>query len=113
MWLRASLTLAAVTAFQAAACLLWLRAREPGQVGRLLSAWRSGAGVGLAGMLGSFGWFAAFTLENAAHVRAVGQVEVVFMIGASILMFGEWPSRREAAGVALIGLGVAGMVLAA
>ncbi len=111
VWLRASVTLAAVTAFQAAACLLWLRAREPGQAGRLLVSWRSGASVGLAGMLGSFGWFAAFTMENAAHVRAVGQVEVVFMIGASILMFGERPSRRELSGVVLIGLGIAGLVL--
>ncbi len=113
LWLRATVALAAVTAFQATACLLWLRLREPGQARRLLAGWRSGMQVGLAGMLGSLGWFAAFTMENAAHVRAVGQVEVVFMIGASILMFGERPSRREISGVALIALGVVWMVLAA
>lgn len=109
--LRAVTTLAFVTAFQALAVLAWLKFREPGEAGRLLRSWRSAAWVGLVGMLGSLAWFTAFTLQNAAHVRALGQVEVVFMIGASILFFRERVTAREIIGVLLVSAGILGLVL--
>ncbi|WP_439619434.1 EamA family transporter [Hyphomonas sp.] len=109
--LRAVTTLAFVTAFQALAVLAWLKFREPGEAGRLLRSWRSAAWVGLVGMLGSLAWFTAFTLQNAAHVRALGQVEVVFMLGASILFFRERVTLREIIGVLLVSAGILGLVL--
>lgn len=109
--LRAVTTLAFVTAFQALAVLAWLKFREPGEAGRLLRSWRSAAWVGLVGMLGSLAWFTAFTLQSAAHVRALGQVEVVFMIGASILFFRERVTAREIIGVLLVSAGILGLVL--
>jgi drug/metabolite transporter (DMT)-like permease len=109
--LRALTTLAFVTAFQALGVLAYLRLREPGEVGRLLRSWRSAGWVGLVGMLGSLAWFTAFTLQNAAHVRALGQIEVVFMIGASILFFKERTSAREIIGVLLVSAGILGLVL--
>jgi len=100
--LRALLALAAATSLQALAMTLWLGWREPGEVGRVLARWRRTALVGLAGMLGSLGWFSAFALQNAAHVRALGQVEVVFTLIASALIFRERLALREAAGMALV-----------
>jgi drug/metabolite transporter (DMT)-like permease len=111
VFLRAATTLAFVTAFQALAVLAFLQVREPGQAGRLLRSWRSAAWVGLIGMLGSLAWFTAFTLQNAAHVRALGQVEVIFMIGASILFFKERVTAREIIGVVLVSVGILGLVL--
>jgi len=111
VFLRAATTLAFVTTFQALAVLAYLRLREPGEAGRLLRSWRSAAWVGLAGMLGSLAWFTAFTLQNAAHVRALGQIEVVFMIGASILFFKERVTAREIIGVLLVSVGILGLVL--
>ena len=111
VFLRAVTTLAFVTAFQALAVLAYRRLREPGQAGRLLHSWRSAGWVGLVGMLGSLAWFTAFTLQNAAHVRALGQIEVVFMIGASILFFKEKVNAREIIGVLLVSLGILGLVL--
>ena len=111
VFLRAATTLAFVTAFQALAVLAYLRLREPGEAGRLLRSWRSAAWVGLVGMLGSLAWFTAFTLQNAAHVRALGQVEVIFMIGASILFFKERVTAREIIGVLLVSVGILGLVL--
>lgn len=111
VFLRAATTLAFVTTFQALAVLAYLRLREPGEAGRLLRSWRSAARVGLAGMLGSLAWFTAFTLQNAAHVRALGQIEVVFMIGASILFFKERVTAREIIGVLLVSAGILGLVL--
>jgi len=111
VFLRAATTLAFVTAFQALAVLSYLRLREPGEAGRLLRSRRSAAWVGLVGMLGSLAWFTAFTLQNAAHVRALGQIEVVFMIGASILFFKERVAAREIIGVVLVSVGILGLVL--
>ena len=111
VFLRAATTLAFVTAFQALAVLAFLQLREPGEAGRLLRSWRSAAWVGLVGMLGSLAWFTAFTLQNAAHVRALGQVEVIFMIGASILFFKERVTAREIIGVLLVSVGILGLLL--
>ena len=113
VFLRAATTLAFVTVFQALAVLAYLRLREPGEAGRLLRSWRTAAWVGLVGMLGSLAWFTAFTLQNAAHVRALGQVEVIFMIGASILFFKERVTAREIIGVLLVSVGILGLVLCA
>ena len=100
--LRALLALAAATSLQTLAMTLWLGWREPGEVGRVLARWRRTALVGLTGMLGSLGWFSAFALQNAAYVRALGQVEVVFTLIASALIFRERLALREAAGMALV-----------
>jgi drug/metabolite transporter (DMT)-like permease len=103
---RAALALACVTAFQTVAMALWLRWREAGEVGRVLAAWRATLPVGVTGVLGSLGWFTAFALQNAAYVRAVGQVELIFSIFVSLLVFGERPSTREMIGMGLLALSI-------
>ena len=105
--------LAAATLCQTAAMSLWLRAVEPGEITRVLSRWRRTIMVGITGALGSLGWFAAFSLQNAAYVRVLGQVEIVFTLIASALVFYERLRGREAAGVALVVLSVVVLVLAA
>ena len=99
---RAVVTLACVTAAQTLAMALWLRLREPGELRRVARAWRRTTLVGVTGMLGSLGWFTAFALQNAAYVRAVGQVEIVFTLLISVLVFGERLLMREALGIALV-----------
>lgn len=101
-FLRAAVTLAAVTVLQTAAMIVWLRLFEPGELSRVRRAWRQTLPVGVTGMLGSLGWFTAFALQNAAYVRAVGQVEVVFTILASWLVFRERLTARELFGIALV-----------
>jgi len=104
--MRAALTLAAVTVFQTIVMSIYLKWREPGEIGRVISGWRITSLVGLTGMLGSLGWFAAMTLQNAAYVKAVGQIELVFAIAASYFFFKERPSLRDIAGIILIVLGI-------
>ncbi len=100
--LRAGLTLAIVTAFQTLALGGWLAFREPGQIVATLRAWRVAGMVGLLSMIGSFCWFAAFSLQNAAYVFAVGQVELIFSLFASVLVFRERISAREMTGMAIL-----------
>ncbi|MAS44237.1 MAG: hypothetical protein CML46_06750 [Rhodobacteraceae bacterium] len=109
--LRAATTLAEVTLFQAVLVVAFLMWRDRAQARALAGAWRASSWVGLVGMLGSLGWFAAFTLQSAAHVRALGQVEVIFMVAASVIMFRERPTRREILGVCLVALGIVGLVI--
>ncbi|MET4101115.1 drug/metabolite transporter (DMT)-like permease [Roseovarius sp. MBR-78] len=109
--LRAGLSLAVVTVMQAAGLALWLMWREPGQVSRVIAARRTAVWMGLTGMAGSLCWFTAFTLENAAMVFAVGQVEVIFSLAASVLFFGERITRREVWGIVLVTLSVIAVVM--
>lgn len=99
---RAIVTLACVTTVQALGMGLYLRLREPGELGRVIGAWRRTVWVGVTGVAGSAGWFTAFALQNAAIVRAVGQVEIVFTLMVSALVFRERLSAREGAGIALV-----------
>lgn len=103
---RAVVTLACVTTFQTLAMMLWLRLFEPGELGRVGRAWRRTLPVGVTGMLGSLGWFTAFALQNAAYVRAVGQIEMVFTILGAWLFFHERLTSRELGGIALVMLSV-------
>ena len=48
----------------------------------------------------------AMTLENAAYVRTVGQIELVFSLLASTIVFKERSSRYEILGMLLIVLGI-------
>lgn len=109
--LRAGLALCAVTLMQAVALSLWLIWREPGQLGRVIAARRTAVWMGLTGMAGSLCWFTAFTLQNAALVFAVGQVEVIFSLIASMLFFGERITKREGAGIALVTVSVIAVVV--
>lgn len=110
--LRAAVTLAAVTALQVAMMAAWLRLRQPGEIGRVLRAWRRTLPVGVTGVVGSYGWFVAFALQNAALVRAVGQVEIVFTLAVSALVFRERLRWREGLGIALVVGSLVALVLA-
>ena len=109
---RAAVTLAVVTAMQTLGMALWLRLRETGEVSRVAQAWRRTALVGVTGMLGSLGWFTAFSLQNAAYVRALGQVEIVFTLLASALVFREKLAAREGLGIGLVVASLIMIVLA-
>ena len=109
--LRAGLTLAMVTAFQSLIMVAWLSWREPGQITATLRVWRVAGLVGITSMIGSFCWFAAFSLQNAAYVNALGQTELIFSIAASVLFFRETITRREVAGMALICLSVIVLIM--
>lgn len=108
---RSGVTLAAVTAMQMCAMALWLFWRDRGQLGAVWAARRVAVWVGLLSMAGSYGWFTAFTLQNAAYVKALGQVELVFSLMASIFLFKETVSGREWLGMGLLVASIVTLVL--
>ncbi|GAA6206904.1 DMT family transporter [Cognatishimia sp. WU-CL00825] len=108
---RAIVTLAIVTAFQLASMAVWLYVRDRAEIMRVLSVWRTAGFVGLTSLAGSFCWFSAFTLQNAAYVNAVGQVELIFGLIATMLFFKEKITMREFLGILLISVSVLGLVI--
>jgi len=68
--------------------------------------WRGGAMAGVWAAICSICWFAAFLNHEVAPVRAVGQVELLFSIGFSVLYFKERVSRVELAAMGLLALSI-------
>lgn len=110
--MRAGFALTVAVVMQTILMGLFLRWREPGQLTAVFVNWRWAAPVGVAGMLASVGWFSAFAMENAAYVRALGQIELVFTFVASILFFKEKTKPIELAGIAMIVAGILLLLLA-
>ncbi len=108
---RAIVTLAIVTAFQTVAMALWLAWRERGEIGRVIASWRVAGLVGITSMIGSICWFTAFTLQNAAYVNAVGQIELLFSLIIGAFVFGEKIGKREWQGLLLLTFSIVMLVL--
>ena len=108
---QAGLTLAVVLFLQTSGMSLWLCVKEPGQVIATVRAWRVALPAGISGWAASVGWFTAMTIQNAAYVRAVGQIELVFTFLASWFLFKEKSTRAEVLGVVLICAGIVVLVL--
>jgi drug/metabolite transporter (DMT)-like permease len=85
---------------------LFIKQKE--KLASVLGAWRVSMLAGLMGAAASAGWFTAFAMKNAAEVRAVGLIEVLFSYALARRVFGERISLLEGAGMALL---VAGLVV--
>lgn len=109
--IRASTTLALGLMMQVLVIVAWLLLLDRPLLTKILGAWRQSLFAGFMGAFASQCWFIAFALTNAANVRTLGLVEVLFAQVASKRLFAQDASKREAAGMALIVIGVA-MLLA-
>lgn len=112
-FVRAGWTLTAAVALQTVLLSVYLVWREPGELTRTIKAWRATGSVTLVSVLGSIGWQTAFSLQSAALVKAVSQVELVFATLTSWLYYKEPISIRELIGMSLIGLSVVLVVMVA
>ncbi|MDG1069718.1 MAG: DMT family transporter [Sulfitobacter sp.] len=110
--LRAGVTLMAVVMMQTVIMTLWLALRESGEMARVWRARRVAIWIGLTSMGGSLCWFIAFTLQNAAYVKALGQVELILSVIASTLFFKEKITLREAIGMAILVASILLLILA-
>lgn len=103
---RALLTLTVLLAVQTVANLAWFALRSPSEITATLAAWRPALLVGLFSMGGSLGWAWAFTLEGAARVRTLGQVELLIAFTVARVVHGERHRPLEYGASALVLAGV-------
>ena len=98
----ASYTLSIALIMQTLMMGTWFVLFDRDQLNKVIVEWKKAMPIGFVGMACSVCWFTAFTLQNAAYVRALGQVELLFTIGASVLFFKERISRLELLAIFLI-----------
>jgi drug/metabolite transporter (DMT)-like permease len=104
--IQSAFTLFFVLLFQTIVMGFYMLVRERDELRACLRTWRVSAWVGISGALASAGWFSAMTLENAAMVRSVGQIELIFTLATSALFFGERISKTELLGMGAVSLGI-------
>lgn len=100
--MQAAVTLAVVIVFQTVLMLVWILWKERDELPRIAKAWRPALFTGLVGASASFGWFMAMTLQQAAIVKSLAQIEMLFTFASSVFFFRERINRLEIAGCALI-----------
>ena len=110
--LTAALTLGYLVLIQTVICLGLLAFKEPQEFTVILLRWRMGLFVGLTSLVGSIGWFTAFTLERAAYVKTLGQIEFLFTLVIAVVVFREIPNRLEWLGMGVLLIGVLALLLA-
>lgn len=104
--MQAALTLVVAILFQSLIMAAWMLWRDPGQLARIRAVWRPAALTGFVGATASFGWFMAMTLQTAAAVKALAQIEMLFAFASSVLIFREHINRLEVIGCTLIVAGI-------
>lgn len=109
---RAALTLTAILGVQTLVQGAAIARSNSSSLRRVLNAWRPALNVAGLSLLGSAAWALAMTLENAAKVRTLGQVEIVLAFAIGIAVHGETHHRAEyVAGLATV-TGIGLMVIA-
>jgi len=109
--MQATTTLCVGIIFQSIVMLIWIVIKEPEQLANIRRAWKISAIVGFVGATASFGWFSAFALQQAALVKVVAQIEMLFAFASSVLFFKESINKPEIIGCVLITTGIILLVL--
>jgi len=91
---------------------IYLLARAPDVLRKILGLWRPSVFAGFMGAFASQFWFLAFALTAAANVRTLALVEVLFAQAVASYSFKQPISARELSGIVLIVVGVALLVAA-
>lgn len=108
---QAATTLLVAISFQTTVMLLFMLAYKRDEIYRIMAAWKPALLVGFVGATATFGWFAAFTLQQAALVKVLAQIEMLFSFGSSIFVFKETINRLEVWGCVLIVSSIVCLVL--
>ncbi len=99
---QAATTLLVGIIFQTVVMLVYMVWKNPDEIGHIRKAWKPALLVGIAGATATFGWFSAFTLQQAAIVKVLAQVEMLFTFASSVFIFKESVNKLEVLGCVLI-----------
>jgi len=100
--LSAAFTLAFMVSLQTLLVLFYVLFQDKTQLKLIRQHWRMSAFVGVTSMLGSIGWFTAASLQTAAYVKALGQIEFFFTLIITYRIFKEHINLREYFGMILV-----------
>jgi drug/metabolite transporter (DMT)-like permease len=100
--LSAAVTLAFMVSVQSLISFIYIYIQDSQQLKLMVSHWRLCLFVGITSVVGSIGWFTAASFQNAAYVKALGQVEFFITLFITYRIFREKISLIEYLGMALI-----------
>lgn len=109
--IQAAFTLTVAIILQSVVLMIFMYLKDPDEFGRIKKAWKIAAIVGFVGATASFGWFSAMTLQQAALVKAVAKIEILFSFVSSVFFFKEHINRFEVIGCLLIACGIIVLIL--
>ena len=104
--LAAAVSLAIAQLIQTVLLGGWLSWRNPPVVRATFHLWRPSLFAGFMGAAASVGWFTAFAIEPAAHVRTLALIELLFSYVVSRKIFREKLTTLELSGLALLTAGL-------
>jgi drug/metabolite transporter (DMT)-like permease len=111
LMVRALLALVVTNTLQTVMQGGWLAWREPQELRKAFTTWRTSAWAGTLSAAGSACWFTAFAMADVALVRAFGQVEIVFTLLLSRFYLKETLRPGDTVGLLLVVGGVLLIVL--
>ena len=106
LMVSAAVTLVFMVTIQSIISLVYIVVEDKSQIALLLKYWRLALFVGVTSVLGSIGWFTGASYQNAAYVKALGQIEFFITLFITYRFFKEKISLREYIGMVLILLSV-------
>ncbi|WP_286235626.1 DMT family transporter [Thalassotalea sediminis] len=111
LMISAAVTLVFMITVQSILSLAYVYVQNKQQINVMMSQWRLCLFVGITSVLGSIGWFTGASFQNAAYVKALGQVEFFITLILTYRIFKERISLKEYIGMFLIMLSVVILLL--
>ena len=111
LMVSAAVTLVFMITVQSLVSVAYLALQDKSQFSLMLRHWRLCLFVGITSVLGSIGWFTGASYQNAALVKALGQVEFFITLALTYRLFNEKVSAKEYLGMLLILLSVVILLL--
>ena len=102
LMVSAAVTLVFMITLQSLISFIWIWFQDKSQLAKMITHWRLCVFVGVTSVLGSIGWFTGASYQNAAYVKALGQVEFFITLILTYRIFKEKISLIEYFGMFLI-----------
>lgn len=102
LMVSAAVTLVFMITVQSFISIVYIWFQDKKQLLLMLKHWRLCLFVGITSVLGSIGWFTGASYQNAAYVKALGQVEFFITLFITYRIFKESISKMEYLGMFLI-----------
>jgi drug/metabolite transporter (DMT)-like permease len=102
LMISAAVTLLFMIVVQSLISIVYVYIQDKKQLPIMLSQWRLCLFVGITSVIGSIGWFTGASYQNAAYVKALGQVEFFITLFLTYRIFKEKISLKEYIGMFLI-----------
>ncbi|MDT0605236.1 DMT family transporter [Thalassotalea castellviae] len=111
LMVSAAVTLVFMITVQSIISMVYVYFQDKNQIFTMLTKWRLCLFVGITSVIGSIGWFTGASYQNAAYVKALGQVEFFITLFLTYRIFKEKITKMEYLGMFLIIASVAILLL--